>query len=84
MIDSERNYVDERLCGVNEMTFEEWECYQDYMIKYSGGYFGDGCMNMKTMNQTKKTIHQKKTNHPTKMMNGMRTIEVALATMTFV
>ena len=41
MIDSERNYVDERLCGVNDMTFEEWERYQDYMIKYYGGYFGD-------------------------------------------
>ena len=42
MIDSERNYVDERLCGVNDMTIEEWEGYQDYMIKYYDGYFGDG------------------------------------------
>ena len=23
-IDAERDYVDERLCGVNDMTFEEW------------------------------------------------------------
>ena len=42
MIDSERNYVDERLCGVNDMTFEEWEHYQNYMIKYCCGYFSDG------------------------------------------
>ena len=34
MIEAERDYVDERLCGVNDMTFEEWEHYQDYMIKY--------------------------------------------------
>ena len=25
MIDAELYYVDERLCGVNDMTFEEWE-----------------------------------------------------------
>ena len=42
MIDSERDYADERLCGVNDMIFEEWERYQDYMIKYYGGYFSDG------------------------------------------
>ena len=42
MTDAERYYVDERLCGVNGMAFEEWERYQDYMIKYYGGYFGDG------------------------------------------
>ena len=42
MIDAELYYVDERLCDVNEMTFEEWERYQDYMIKYYRGYFGDG------------------------------------------
>ena len=42
MINTERDYVDERLCGVNNMTFEEWERYQDYMIKYYGGYLGDG------------------------------------------
>ena len=24
MINAERNYVDERLCGVNDMTFEEY------------------------------------------------------------
>ena len=34
MIEAESDYVDERLCGVNDMTFEEWERYQDYMIKY--------------------------------------------------
>ena len=42
IIDTELYYVDERLCGVNDITFEEWEHYQDYMIKYYGGYFGDG------------------------------------------
>ena len=42
MIIAERDYVDERLCGVNDMTFEEWERYQDYMLKYYSGYFGDG------------------------------------------
>ena len=42
MIDAELYYVNERLCGVNDMTFEEWEHYQDYMIKYYHGYFGDG------------------------------------------
>ena len=43
-INLERNetYVDERLCCVNDMTFEELEHYQDYMIKYYGGYLGDG------------------------------------------
>ena len=24
------------------MTFEEWERYQDYMLKYYSGYFDDG------------------------------------------
>ena len=34
MIDAERDYVDERLCVVNDMTFEEWERYQDQMLRY--------------------------------------------------
>ena len=40
MTDAERNekYVDERLCAVNDMTFKEWELYQDFMIRYYGGY----------------------------------------------
>ena len=38
MIDAERDYVDERLCGVNDMTFEEWECYQDQMLWYYSVY----------------------------------------------
>ena len=42
MMDAELYYVDERLCGVNDMTFEGWERYQDYMLMYYGGYFGDG------------------------------------------
>ena len=40
-INLERDYVDERLCGVNDKTFEEWERYQDYMLKYYSGYLGD-------------------------------------------
>ena len=31
-IDAERDYVDERLCGVNDMTFKEWLSYQDQML----------------------------------------------------
>ena len=42
MIVGECDYVDERLCGVNDMTFEEWERYQDYVLKYYSGYFRDG------------------------------------------
>ena len=83
MIDSERDYVDERLCGVNDMTFEEWERYQDYMIKYYGGYFGDGLYDYEDY-ESNKEDDWKKTNHRTKTMNGTRTVEVALATMTFV
>ena len=38
MIDAERDYVDERLCGVNDMTFEEWERYQNQMLRYYSVY----------------------------------------------
>ena len=38
MIHAERDYVDERLCGVNDMTFEEWEQYQDQMLRYYNVY----------------------------------------------
>ena len=40
MINSKRNekYVNERLCGVNDMTFEEWEQYQDQMLRYCNVY----------------------------------------------
>ena len=69
MIDAERDYVD-----------EEWERYQDQMLRYYSVYqYDNGCMKKKM-----KMIHQKKTNHWTKMMNGTRTIEVAIAMMTFV
>ena len=39
-IDAERDYVNERLCGVNDMTFEEWLIYQDQMLRY---YKTDQC-----------------------------------------
>ena len=43
MIDAERDYVDERLYGVNNMTFEEWERYQDQMLRYYSVYqYDDG------------------------------------------
>ena len=34
MIDAkcDEKYVNERLCCVNDMTFEEWEQYQDQML----------------------------------------------------
>ena len=38
MIDAERDYVDERLCGVNDVTFEEREQYQDQMLRYYNVY----------------------------------------------
>ena len=38
MIDTERDYVNERLCGVNDVTFEEWERYQDQMLRYYSVY----------------------------------------------
>ena len=38
MIDAERDYVDKRLCGVNDMTFEKWECYQDQILRYYSVY----------------------------------------------
>ena len=38
MIDRELYYVDERLCGVNDMTFKEWEQYQDQMLRYYNVY----------------------------------------------
>ena len=41
MIDAECDYVDERLCGVNDMTFEEWERYQDQMLRYYSVYLYD-------------------------------------------
>ena len=31
-------HVDERLCCVNDMTFEEWERYQDQMLRYYSVY----------------------------------------------
>ena len=42
-IDAERNvtFVDEKLCGVNHMTYHEWIHYQDHMLKYYSGYLGD-------------------------------------------
>ena len=30
--------MDERLCGVNDMTFEEWLSYQDRMLRYHSTY----------------------------------------------
>ena len=38
MIDAERDYVDERLCGVNNMTFEEWERCENQMLRYYSVY----------------------------------------------
>ena len=38
MIEAGLDYVDERLCGVNDMTFEEWERYQDQMLRYYSVY----------------------------------------------
>ena len=38
IIHAEWDYVDERLCGVNHMTFEEWERYQDQMLRYYSVY----------------------------------------------
>ena len=38
MTNTERDYVDERLCGVNDRTFEEWERYQDQMLRYYSVY----------------------------------------------
>ena len=38
MINAERDYVDERLCGVNDMAFKEWEQYQDQMLRYYDVY----------------------------------------------
>ena len=73
MIDAERDYVDERLCGVNDITFEEWESYQDQML-------GTIALINTIVDRTRIT----KTNHRTKTMNGTRTVEVAIATMTFV
>ena len=37
-IDAERGYADERLCGVNDMTFQEWLCYQGQMLRYYNTY----------------------------------------------
>ena len=37
-INAERDYVDERLCGVNDMTYEEWLSYQDQMLRYYNTY----------------------------------------------
>ena len=80
MIDAECDYVDERLCSVNDMTFEEWERYQDQMLRYYSVYQYDNG----PYEEEDENIHQKKTNHRTKMLNGTRTVEVASATMTFV
>ena len=76
MIDTERDekYVNERLCGVNDMTFEEWEQYQDQMLRYYNVYQYDNG----PYEEEDETIHQKKTNHWTKTMNWTRTTEVAL------
>ena len=37
-IGAERDYVNERLRGVNDMTFEEWLSYQDQMLRYYNTY----------------------------------------------
>ena len=36
--------VNERLCGVNDMTFEEWEQYQDQMLRYYNVYQYDNVL----------------------------------------
>ena len=38
MMDAERDYVDERLCGVNDTTFEEWGRYQNQTLRYYSVY----------------------------------------------
>ena len=38
MINAECDYVDEKLCGVNDMTFEGWLSYQDQMLRYYNTY----------------------------------------------
>ena len=37
-VDTERDYVDQRLCGVNDMTFKEWLSYQDQILRYYSTY----------------------------------------------
>ena len=59
-----RDYVDERLCGVNDMTFEEWLSYQDQCL-------GTIALINTIVDRTKKNTihwkmnHQTKTNHRT-------------------
>ena len=40
MIDADRDekYVNERLCGVNDMTLEEWKQYQNQLLRYYNVY----------------------------------------------
>ena len=43
MINAERDYVDERPRGVNDITFEEWLSYQDQMLRcYSVYQYDNG------------------------------------------
>ena len=59
MIDAERDYVDERPCGVNDMTFEEWKRYQDYMIRdlsFCLCVCGGGGVNFKGLNRKKADL----------------------------
>ena len=38
MIEAEHDYMDERLYGMNDMTFKEWLSYQNQMLRYYSTY----------------------------------------------
>ena len=68
-IGAERDYVNERLCGVNDMTFEEWLSYQDQMLRYYNTYQYDSGLyeeeyypsedeSQTELNHWKKTMNQ--------------------------
>ena len=68
-IDAERDYVDERLCGVNDMTFEEWLSCQNQMLRYYNTYqYDSGCTKKKKMKMNHRMNHLEKTMNRTTIM----------------
>ena len=77
MINAERD-VDERLCGVNEMTFEESLSYQNQMLRYYSTYQYDSGPYEEEYYPSEEDDSSEETNHRTKTMNRTTIITTAV------
>ena len=81
MINAERDYVDERLCGVNDMTVEEWERYQDQMLRYDSVYQYDNGQYEEEEDENDSSEEDESSDEDDEWDENRK---VAFATMTFV